>query len=114
MGWDWGPRLPDAGIWRDISLISLCDDRITELHVVQRHENGRVFPVRRYLSANGECRFEVYNCADLIGIGIENAGKLLDLTLVKDISQASQALTEAKQKEIFCNYTSGHSKRGVL
>jgi hypothetical protein len=77
-------------------------------------ENDRVFPVRRYLSANGECRFEVYNCAALIGIGIENAGKLLDLTLVKDISQASQALTEAKQKEIFCNYTSGHSKRGVL
>ena len=77
-------------------------------------ENDRVFPVRRYLSANGECRFEVYNCADLIGIGIENAGKLLDLTLVKDISQASQALTEVKQKEIFCNYTSGHSKRGVL
>ena len=22
-GWDWGPRLPDAGIWRDISLVSI-------------------------------------------------------------------------------------------
>lgn len=43
LGWDWGPRLPDAGIWRDISLLILDSDRITDLHVIQRHENGRVF-----------------------------------------------------------------------
>ena len=43
LGWDWGPRLPDAGIWRDISLLILDSDRITELHVTQRHENGKVF-----------------------------------------------------------------------
>ena len=43
MGWDWGPRLPDAGIWRNIGLIVLDSARITEFHVVQRHENGKVF-----------------------------------------------------------------------
>ena len=43
MGWDWGPRLPDAGIWKDISVITLDSDRITDLHITQRHENGRVF-----------------------------------------------------------------------
>lgn len=42
-GWDWGPRLPDAGIWRNISLL-VCDSaRITEFHITQRHENGSVF-----------------------------------------------------------------------
>lgn len=43
MGWDWGPRLPDAGIWKDIYLITADSDRITEVHITQRHENGRVF-----------------------------------------------------------------------
>ena len=77
-------------------------------------ENGRVFPVRRYLSAGGACRFEVYNCADLIGQGVPCAGKLLDLTLVSDKEGASKADTDEKQKGIYEKYTSGHLKRGVL
>lgn len=43
MGWDWGPRLPDAGIWRDIYLLDKNSARITEFHLTQRHENGRVY-----------------------------------------------------------------------
>ncbi len=43
MGWDWGPRLPDAGIWNDIYLLVEDSDRIEELHVTQRHADGRVF-----------------------------------------------------------------------
>lgn len=43
LGWDWGPRLPDAGIWKDISLLVLDSARITDFHILQRHENGRVF-----------------------------------------------------------------------
>ena len=77
-------------------------------------ENGRAFPVRRYLAADGGCRFEVYNCADLVGSGLKNTGRLLDLTLVKDKQAAAKALTEEEQKEIYENYTSGHFKRGVL
>ncbi len=42
LGWDWGPRLPDAGIWKDISLLVLDSARITDFHILQRHENGRV------------------------------------------------------------------------
>lgn len=43
LGWDWGPRLPDAGIWKDISLLVLDSARITEFHIVQRHEENKVF-----------------------------------------------------------------------
>lgn len=43
MGWDWGPMLPDAGIWRDIYLLVENSARITDVHCVQEHENGRVF-----------------------------------------------------------------------
>lgn len=78
-------------------------------------ENGRAFPTRRYLAADGSCRFEVYNCAELVGTGAKNAGYLLDLTLVKDGKGALAARgSEAEQKKIYTSYTSGHFKRGVL
>lgn len=42
-GWDWGPRLPDAGIWKNIELIVLDSARITDFHILQRHEGGKVY-----------------------------------------------------------------------
>ena len=36
-GWDWGPRLPDAGIWRDIGLIGIETARIRDVLVLQEH-----------------------------------------------------------------------------
>ena len=78
-------------------------------------ENGREFPVRRYVSADNSCRFEVYNCAKLIGAGVKNAGQLLELTLIEDKQAIIQAKdNEIEQKKLFSNYTSGHYKRGVL
>ena len=41
-GWDWGPRLPDAGIWRDISIISVEKARIRDVLVEQFHEDEKV------------------------------------------------------------------------
>ena len=41
-GWDWGPRLPDAGIWRDISIVSAETARIRDVLVEQFHEDGKV------------------------------------------------------------------------
>ncbi len=42
-GWDWGPMLPDAGIWKDIYLLTVDSDRINEVHITQRHTDGKVF-----------------------------------------------------------------------
>lgn len=91
---------------------SVCDKKeVYEL----TDEGGRVFPVRRYLSADGACRFEVFNCADLIGVGIKQANQLLDLTLTENKQNALNAKdSEEKQKAIYAKYTSGHFKRGVL
>ena len=36
-GWDWGPRLPDAGIWRDIAVIGVEKARIESVRVHQQH-----------------------------------------------------------------------------
>lgn len=43
MGWDWGPRLPDAGIWKDIYLLTVDSDKISDIHITQRHCEGKVF-----------------------------------------------------------------------
>ncbi len=77
-------------------------------------ENNRVFPVRRIVDGDGDCRFEVYNCANLVSRGIKNIGKLLDLSIVQDKSITHFPLSEEKQKELYETCTSGHYKRGVL
>lgn len=41
-GWDWGPRLPDMGIWRDVSLKGYNCGRIEEVYVVQNHHKDMV------------------------------------------------------------------------
>ena len=41
-GWDWGPRLPDAGIWRDISLVGIRLARIDNVYITQKHKKGSV------------------------------------------------------------------------
>ena len=43
MGWDWGPRLPDAGIWRDIELLTIDLARLISVRIHQEHaEDGSV------------------------------------------------------------------------
>ena len=34
-GWDWGPRLPDQGIWRDVRLLGWNEVRILDIRVKQ-------------------------------------------------------------------------------
>ena len=41
-GWDWGPRLPDAGIWRDISLVGIRMARFDSVYIYQTHKKGSV------------------------------------------------------------------------
>lgn len=41
-GWDWGPRIPDAGIWRPVTLTGVDRARITDLHILQHHQGGKV------------------------------------------------------------------------
>ncbi len=42
-GWDWGPRLPDAGIWREIALVGISGGRLGDVRIHQEHlADGRV------------------------------------------------------------------------
>ena len=78
-------------------------------------ENGRAFPVRRYVSAAGDCRFEVFNCAKLVGRGLAGLGKLLDCSAINDGGRAAAlAEDEEAQRAFYGNYTAGHRKKSVL
>ena len=37
-GWDWGPRLPDAGIFRDVMLLGIQKARFESVYITQEHE----------------------------------------------------------------------------
>ncbi len=41
-GWDWGPQLPDVGIWRDVELVGVKLGRIESVYVRQEHWNNTV------------------------------------------------------------------------
>ena len=55
-GWDWGPQLPDAGIWRPLELESWNGERLREVRVRQRHHRGHVtLEVTPLLLSGAEC-----------------------------------------------------------
>lgn len=56
-GWDWGPRIPDAGIWRNISLLILDTPRITDCKITQRHDHGKVY-LRVDAETSSPCQLE--------------------------------------------------------
>jgi beta-mannosidase len=41
-GWDWGPRLPDMGIWRDVFLLGISKGRIDSVYISQDHKEDNV------------------------------------------------------------------------
>src|SRR5690606_4601454 len=41
-GWDWGPKLPTSGIWRNISLLGVEQARIDDVRVQQVHHEKYV------------------------------------------------------------------------
>lgn len=41
-GWDWGPKLPDAGLFRGITLCCFDEGKLGDTLIRQKHENGKV------------------------------------------------------------------------
>nr|WP_035453389.1 glycoside hydrolase family 2 protein [Alicyclobacillus herbarius] len=41
-GWDWGPKIPDLGIWRDIYIRGYETGRIEDVRIDQHHRAGQV------------------------------------------------------------------------
>ena len=62
-GWDWGPCLPDAGIWRSVTL-EAYDARLEDVRIRQEHREGAV---TLYVSAETEAETLFVTAADRNG-----------------------------------------------
>ena len=66
-GWDWGAHLPDAGIFRPVSLLGIQAARIDNVHILQEHERtgetepGTVRPVVKSVTLTFAVEQEVVN-----------------------------------------------------
>jgi beta-mannosidase len=41
-GWDWGPKVPPIGVWKDIRIEGYSTARFEDVHVRQKHAAGKV------------------------------------------------------------------------
>jgi beta-mannosidase len=58
-GWDWGPKLPSVGIWKDIRLEGYTTARLGNVHLRQRHIGERI-------TVGADIALERWQTADLI------------------------------------------------
>lgn len=52
-GWDWGPQLVDAGIWRDIYIEGNSAVRIEDVRIRQYHEENGSVRIRAMITLSG-------------------------------------------------------------
>ncbi|MBQ3529126.1 MAG: glycoside hydrolase family 2 protein [Oscillospiraceae bacterium] len=69
-GWDWGPKLPDMGIFRKVCLDAYDTDKIESIHILQNHLKNQVV-----LDVEVETRHSS-NCA--ISVSIDGHEMILD------------------------------------
>ncbi len=82
-GWDWGPKLPDMGIWRSVSVRAFSDAKIDNVYYTQKHENGR---------AELSCKAEIVRISDDVTAFLEvtsPTGEVYKAQLVKDTASVS-------------------------
>ncbi|TYQ17046.1 UNVERIFIED_CONTAM: beta-mannosidase [Acetivibrio alkalicellulosi] len=41
-GWDWGPQIPDSGIWRDIYITGYSFGKLNDVYITQNHDKDKV------------------------------------------------------------------------
>ncbi len=41
-GWDWGPMLPDMGIWKDVEILAFDGALLENALILQKHSDGKV------------------------------------------------------------------------
>jgi beta-mannosidase len=60
-GWDWGPKLPDSGIWRDIYLKAYSDGRLQDIQITQDHTESGCVLLHTQISPErfGEAKLEL-------------------------------------------------------
>lgn len=93
-GWDWGPQLPDMGIWRSIRIEQTKTARIEDVDILQLHKENRV-DVRLKMALSA------VKSSDLAGL--EFSAEILSpdgMRIDKKVKEFSEQLTSELDFEI--------------
>ena len=63
-GWDWGPQLPDMGIFRPVVLKCYDVDQIADFEIRQKHHSGKVSVTVQAQTKRGQEDCQMYVCID--------------------------------------------------
>ena len=59
LGWDWGGKFPDGGIWHPVYLSVKDSCSIYDVEILQRHIDGKVFVTPKVICDGGEINIHV-------------------------------------------------------
>ena len=90
-GWDWGPKLPDIGIFRNVELQAYSKVKIEEVFIDQVHENGEVrLFVDPILKITDKIPFEIVVSVT----GLDNVSKVIRMP------EEEMTITEKGENEL--------------
>lgn len=84
-GWDWGPRLPDAGLFRPVYLVCANKARLDFVYVIQNHTVTKTKKVKSLDYYGKEITQEFTECAD-VALDFDVSIEILDGVLDSDAS----------------------------
>ncbi len=58
-GWDWGPRLPDMGVWKPVELLGICTSRLTDVRIVQKHSGDGSVQLTVHAEQSGSAAVQI-------------------------------------------------------
>jgi len=73
-GWDWGPKLPDIGIWQSIELIGSDNLRIDSVYITQKLQYNKDFN-------------NITDLGEITGIGVMSADLSIKINLLSDLQE---------------------------
>jgi len=85
-GWDWGPVLITAGIWRPISIVAYNEARLADVNILQTHEKNHVT-----LDVTAELEILEADGAEIVA-RVKYEGKVIDEARTPATKDATLAL----------------------
>lgn len=94
-GWDWGPRLPDAGIWRDVSLLAYSTARLDSVYITQEHLGDAV-------TLRFQVQAELPDCAELLDLDGDRA-RAAGLRCRVTVTDPDSCRVESSSDQVFAS-----------
>jgi beta-mannosidase len=93
-GWDWGPKLPPIGIWKDLRIEGYCVAKLEDVHIRQKHVDGKV-------TVTAKVVVEAWNRESLSVIATLTAPNGMKQTTSVDVAYRTEAVIEVDDPQLW-------------